>query len=373
MRGFMKLSLRKKTIMALTLVLALNQATPAHAGFFNAFKSVTDKFLCWPSSKTMLQVLAGGSIVALGGFYAWRYFNNDDADQKRNKTTKPAHHVVLVADKPTKPKNSVPDLPQQKVSVRANGHYIVGRSDEDRRVIKTFDDGSMVAVIADGHGGKYVADQTIALLPDMVKESITANAENLKEAFTTTLKNLHDRLNFVDSEKTGACVAVVYVSPPDKDYVCIATLGDSRVVYGTKNRTVHGTTDHKASDPMEQKRIKDAGGSVQNNRVSGKLAVSRALGDKSLSPYVIQEPDFKMVKKNDLSCIVMASDGVWDVFNSPQALALTHNSLLENPSTGNEAKVLAEEAQIRYKDWLQKQGYDESGIDDITTIVMKFE
>jgi serine/threonine protein phosphatase PrpC len=39
------------------------------------------------------------------------------------------------------------------------------------------------------------------------------------------------------------------------------------------------TEDHKPSREDEQKRIRDAGGFVINNRVMGELAVSRAFGD----------------------------------------------------------------------------------------------
>jgi len=53
------------------------------------------------------------------------------------------------------------------------------------------------------------------------------------------------------------------------------------------------TYDHKASDPVEQKRVKEGGGVIFQNRVSGNLAVTRALGDLSLknegvivTPYV---------------------------------------------------------------------------------------
>lgn len=39
------------------------------------------------------------------------------------------------------------------------------------------------------------------------------------------------------------------------------------------------TEDHKPTREDEQKRIRDAGGFVINNRVMGELAVSRAFGD----------------------------------------------------------------------------------------------
>ena len=37
--------------------------------------------------------------------------------------------------------------------------------------------------------------------------------------------------------------------------------------------------DHKPTDPAEHRRIKEAGGFVEENRVNGNLAISRSLGD----------------------------------------------------------------------------------------------
>jgi len=50
------------------------------------------------------------------------------------------------------------------------------------------------------------------------------------------------------------------------------------------------TFDHKADQPDEERRINALGGYVSDQRVLGALAVSRALGDFSLHPYVSAEP-----------------------------------------------------------------------------------
>lgn len=55
-------------------------------------------------------------------------------------------------------------------------------------------------------------------------------------------------------------------------------------------------------------------------RVMGMLAVARAIGDKSLKPYITSEPDVIVYEKqpNDV-CILIASDGVWDVLTNADA------------------------------------------------------
>lgn len=47
------------------------------------------------------------------------------------------------------------------------------------------------------------------------------------------------------------------------------------------------TFDHKAEDPLEQKRVEEAGGFVTRNRVLGILAVARSFGDHAMKEFVI--------------------------------------------------------------------------------------
>lgn len=89
------------------------------------------------------------------------------------------------------------------------------------------------------------------------------------------------------------------------------------------------STDHKPNNPLELERIKKAGGFVNWNRVNGDLALSRAFGDFSyksihLEPQnmaVTCHPDI-VVRERDSSddFIILACDGVWDVFGSEEAI-----------------------------------------------------
>jgi protein phosphatase 1L len=78
-------------------------------------------------------------------------------------------------------------------------------------------------------------------------------------------------------------------------------------------------------------------------RVQGVLAVSRAIGDVALQPYVTAEPE--LMERNispDDEFLVLASDGLWDVMRNEEVarLCLTSKNFL------TVAKELCSEAMI---------------------------
>lgn len=60
----------------------------------------------------------------------------------------------------------------------------------------------------------------------------------------------------------------------------VGNVGDSRVLLCKGGEGIAMTEDHKPSNPEERQRIIDCGGRVENCRVDGSLAVSRAFGDR---------------------------------------------------------------------------------------------
>lgn len=74
------------------------------------------------------------------------------------------------------------------------------------------------------------------------------------------------------------CTAVTALVTPTEIYV--ANSGDSRCVLGLKNGSPKEMSyDHKPDNPEEKKRIEEAGGFVEENRVKGILNLSWSLGD----------------------------------------------------------------------------------------------
>lgn len=80
--------------------------------------------------------------------------------------------------------------------------------------------------------------------------------------------------------------------------------GDSRTVLSKNKAAIEMSKDHKPDDPEERKRIYNASGFVEESRVNGMLALSRALGDfeyksnqllKAKEQAVTAFPDIKVL------------------------------------------------------------------------------
>jgi protein phosphatase 2C family protein 2/3 len=71
-----------------------------------------------------------------------------------------------------------------------------------------------------------------------------------------------------------------------KNEIYVANAGDTRCVIAAKGKAKDLSIDHKPDLPTEKRRVQRAGGFVEEGRVNGIIAVSRAIGDweyKSLS------------------------------------------------------------------------------------------
>ncbi|GLC46197.1 hypothetical protein PLESTB_001534000 [Pleodorina starrii] len=103
----------------------------------------------------------------------------------------------------------------------------------------------------------------------------------------------------------------------------IGNCGDSRALLCREHEAVALSLDHKATRVDEVSRVEQAGGYVWWDRVMGELAVSRAIGDHCLRPFVIAEPEItSVVRRTEDQLLIMASDGLWDVFTNEEARTL---------------------------------------------------
>jgi len=123
---------------------------------------------------------------------------------------------------------------------------------------------------------------------------------------------------------SGATVAVCLISQSTGNTVIhAANVGDARVVIA-KNKKAHRLSfDHRADDPAEVARIKEAGGFVLKNRVTGILAVARSLGDHGLKDFVIAKPHVQSWNEG-ADVVIVACDGLFDVLTDQQVVDLVY-------------------------------------------------
>ena len=76
----------------------------------------------------------------------------------------------------------------------------------------------------------------------------------------------------------AGCTSCVVLITPDTIYC--SNSGDSRAILATKaGKCIELSYDHKPDNDGEMARVKAAGGFVEEGRVQGVIAVSRAIGD----------------------------------------------------------------------------------------------
>ncbi|XP_057507447.1 probable protein phosphatase 2C 24 isoform X2 [Actinidia eriantha] len=200
--------------------------------------------------------------------------------------------------------------------------------------------------VYDGHGGSHVAMMCRDRLHEVVKEEL----EN-KEARTEWKNAMVQSFNRMDKEviswnesvlaancrcelQSQECdavgsTAVVAIVTPDK--IIVANCGDSRAVLCRNGKAVPLSTDHKPDRPDELNRIQAAGGRViywDGPRVLGVLAMSRAIGDNYLKPYVSCDPEVTVTDRTAMDdCLILASDGLWDVVSNDTACGVARTCL----------------------------------------------
>ena len=198
---------------------------------------------------------------------------------------------------------------------------------EDTHIATAIDQDNSLFAVFDGHCGDAAAKfaeqhfvQTLTNSPQWLLYIATKSPVHLTEALTQCFLKVDDDMKNHPSIENSGCTAVVVVITPT--LIVCANAGDSRAVMCKHGEIIELSHDHKPDNPDETARILANGGYVQQNRVNGVLAVSRAFGDFELKPYVSCLPDFQIQPRtpgvNDF--IIIACDGLWDVFSTSDAL-----------------------------------------------------
>ncbi|XP_020878030.1 probable protein phosphatase 2C 71 isoform X3 [Arabidopsis lyrata subsp. lyrata] len=250
-------------------------------------------------------------------------------------------------------------------------------------------DGEIVGLfgVFDGHGGARAAEyvkrhlfSNLITHPKFISDTKSAIADAYTHTDSELLKseNSHTR----DAGSTASTAILV------GDRLLVANVGDSRAVICRGGNAFAVSRDHKPDQSDERERIENAGGFVMwagTWRVGGVLAVSRAFGDRLLKQYVVADPEIQVCNipsltyvlylphtctyvlrsclelqeekiDDSLEFLILASDGLWDVFSNEEAVAVVKE--VEDPEEST--KKLVGEAIRR------------GSADNITCVVVRF-
>ena len=257
------------------------------------------------------------------------------------------------------------------------------------------------AAVFDGHGGDECSSYLVEALPKNVRQALLAERQALKAAVDQARQNSTrpDQPEDAASELVRKILKASYLKT-DRDFITpknspqsgstgatillmgrrlfAANVGDSRVVLCRGGgQCVELTSDHKPSRPDEAARVRAAGGFILNKRVMGELAITRAFGDKSFkfgikamlaeeaeelanaanpdqaggpkdltAPLVTAEPEIaSMILSHNDEFLLLACDGLFDVFRSQDAIALARQELIAHRGEPAEvARILSDQA-----------------------------
>lgn len=177
--------------------------------------------------------------------------------------------------------------------------------------------------VYDGHGGRGAVELIQNKLHEVFLQELE-NTDDVDEAWKAAFLKTDDLLEESKILYSGATVVAAFIHEKGgHKTLYTANVGDARAVLCRSDKALRLTYDHKASDEQEQKRIVDAGGFIVLNRVNGVLAVTRALGDRAMKDFVINDPFCSKVPLKDSdTLLILACDGIWDVISDQEAIDL---------------------------------------------------
>lgn len=211
------------------------------------------------------------------------------------------------------------------------------------------------------HTGSPVSGRSIIESPFSSSENVNHVSEALRASFKLTDDELVGTEAGEDMGAT-ACISIV-----GRRHIWVAHCGDSRAVIQRNGDSVALTMDHKPDRPDELARIRALGGRVANKRVMGMLAMSRAIGDHYLRPFVIAEPEVNCVERTaEDEVLIIATDGLWDVFSCTEATNLACRCISRSKERG-----MSRQSSCRVSATvLAKAAIERGSRDNITVIVV---
>ncbi|XP_075159820.1 putative protein phosphatase 2C T23F11.1 [Haematobia irritans] len=192
------------------------------------------------------------------------------------------------------------------------------------------DPGASFFAVYDGHGGATVAQYAGKHLHKFLLRRPEYHMDDIVVALKQAFLDIDYEMLYKESwgEQMAGSTAVVVLIKDNRLYC--ANAGDSRAVACINGKVETLSMDHKPNNEAETKRINEAGGWVEFNRVNGNLALSRALGDFVFKRNQKKSPEDQIVTANpdvetrtideDWEFLVLACDGIWDVMSNDEVV-----------------------------------------------------
>jgi serine/threonine protein phosphatase PrpC len=204
---------------------------------------------------------------------------------------------------------------------------------EDTHVYEALSNNTHFFGIFDGHGGAEVAEMCRDNFPKVIKQGLRDNASDPAVTIYNSfmlVDNLAAHMERVNATGSTAVICLIYGST-----VWFANAGDSMTMVAFDDGRVEMMSqEHKVEN--EKERIREAGGVVTYGdgcaRIFGTLNVSRSIGDHFMKKFVIATPFIRSISRDlyKIKYILMASDGIWDVFTATELYnALNNNSEMD--------------------------------------------
>lgn len=263
---------------------------------------------------------------------------------------------------------------------------------------------AMGAAVFDGHAGiasvDYLRNNLYQILEDKMSSislELECSLEERDEGLCCPLE-LHTVLTdcyrhadqqllawlekLTSDESYSGCTATTALVRSDR--IIVANVGDSRAVLSRSGTALDLSTEHRVygrgdAIASEVERVESVGGWVEDGRVCGILAVSRAFGDSDFKSSglkrmlskgvedgfwteefastaeftgdpVISEPDvFELATSEDADeFLIVATDGLWDVISSQEVIELARNQFRKGKAPPEVAERLASIAVRRH-------------------------
>jgi len=239
----------------------------------------------------------------------------------------------------------------------------------------------MLLAVYDGHGRKgeqlsqFAANTMFEELEEVARATPDDTPEVLlRRATAATDERMREEMPSL-AQRNGTTMIAALLSPQS---ISVACVGDSRCVIGRARQApakgweaVPMSVDQTAAIPEEAARVTSAGGKVQlvggrmevqHAELGCALAMSRSLGDLCFeSVGVTSAPEItnSEIKDEDV-CLVLASDGLWEVVDSQAAIDICfkHKKLATEACTS----LIKQATKLWHK---SRSSY----IDDITVVV----